>query len=97
VADLVRELNEFGCDVTVHDPVAKPAEAMHEYGIELTAWENIPLQADALVVAVSHQEYLDMPIENLLDKIKNGGVFVDVKSAFEPSLIQGAGYQLWRL
>ena len=35
VADVVRELQDFGCDVSVHDPVASPDEALHEYAIQL--------------------------------------------------------------
>jgi UDP-N-acetyl-D-galactosamine dehydrogenase len=96
VADLVHELRDFGCEVSVHDPVAIPEDAQHEYGIALTAWEDLP-QADALVVAVAHRHYLAMPHNELLEKLKPGGVFVDVKSAHDASAITAAGYQLWRL
>jgi UDP-N-acetyl-D-galactosamine dehydrogenase len=96
VADVVRELRDFGCDVSVHDPVADSDEAMHEYGIPLVEWENLP-QADALIAAVSHKEYLDMPQTGLLAKLKPGGVFVDVKSALDAAAIKAAGYRLWRL
>jgi len=47
VADLVKELQSFGCDVSVHDPIAENHEAEHEYGISLTAWDKLPGQADA--------------------------------------------------
>ena len=97
VADLVKELQSFGCDVSVHDPIAEPAEAVHEYGIPLTAWEQLPGQADAVVAAVAHKQYLAMPLADLLAKLKAGGVFTDVKSAYDPAAIRGAGYKLWRL
>ena len=96
VADLVRELQDYGCDVLVHDPIADPEEARHEYGIALTPWETLP-QADALVAAVSHRKYLDMQIPELLVKLKVGGVFIDVKSAYNPAIIRAAGPTLWRL
>ena len=96
VADVVRELQDFGCVVRVHDPVAESREAMHEYGISLTGWEDLP-EADAMVVAVSHKEYLALPQTELLSKLKHGGVFVDVKSAYEPLAIRAAGFRLWRL
>jgi UDP-N-acetyl-D-galactosamine dehydrogenase len=96
VADLVRELQDFGCDVSVHDPVADPQNAAHEYGIQLVAWDDLP-KADAIVVAVSHREYLTMPQTDLLKKLKPGGVFVDVKSAHDALAIEAAGYKLWRL
>jgi len=58
VADLVKELQDFGCDVAVHDPIAESQEAEHEYGIRLTPWDQLPDNADAIVAAVSHAEYL---------------------------------------
>ena len=96
VADVVRELQDFGCEVVVHDPVAESHEAVHEYGINLTNWEDLP-EADAMVATVSHKEYLAMPQTELLSKLRHGGVFMDVKSAHEPMAIRAAGYRLWRL
>jgi UDP-N-acetyl-D-galactosamine dehydrogenase len=96
VADLVRELQDYGCDVLVHDPIAEPAEAQHEYGIALTPWEKLP-QADALVAAVSHRGYLDMPLGELLTKLQPAGVFVDVKSAYSDKAITEKGLRVWRL
>jgi UDP-N-acetyl-D-galactosamine dehydrogenase len=97
VADLVRELQEFGCEVSVHDPLAEPREAMHEYEITLTEWGALPNQADAVVAAVSHTEYTNQPVTHLLNKLKPGGVFIDIKSAYQPEAIEAAGYMLWRL
>jgi UDP-N-acetyl-D-galactosamine dehydrogenase len=97
VADLVRELQEFGCDVSVHDPLAESREAEHEYGIALTEWDSLPKQADAIVAAVSHAEYIDQPVDRLLKKLKPAGVFIDIKSAYSREAIEGAGFALWRL
>ena len=96
VAQVVRELQEFGCDVSVHDPIAEPNEAQHEYGIQLTAWDEL-LPADAIVAAVSHHQYLDMPLPQLLRKAKSNVVFVDVKSAFDPAALAELGCRVWRL
>lgn len=97
VADLVAELKEFGCDVYVHDPMAKPEEAEHEYGIKLSEWDALPNQAEAVIAAVSHQAYLKKPVNELLAKLKPGGVFMDIKSAYDPVAIKAAGVLLWRL
>ncbi len=97
VADLVKELHSFGCDVAVHDPLAESPEAEHEYGIHLTPWEQLPEAADALVAAVSHKEYLAMSLAELTARLKPGGVFTDVKSAYDPTAIRAAGFKLWRL
>jgi UDP-N-acetyl-D-galactosamine dehydrogenase len=97
VADLVRELKEFGCDVIVHDPLAESKEAEHEYGISLTSWDQLPNDADAIVAAVSHSEYTEQPLARLLAKLKPAGVFVDIKSAYSQEALKAAGVTLWRL
>ena len=96
VVDIVRELKEYGMTVHVHDPHGESAEAEHEYGISLTPWDKLPA-ADALVLAVSHKEYLAMPIDNLLSKAVPKGCVIDVKSALDRSAIAAKGFTLWRL
>ena len=96
VADLVRELTDYGCEVSVHDPVAEPKEALHEYGITLESWENLPT-VDAIVAAVSHRHYLERPLNVILEKLAAGGIFVDVKSAYDRFAIAALGYVVWRL
>jgi UDP-N-acetyl-D-galactosamine dehydrogenase len=59
VADVVRELQSFGCEVDVHDPWVNPAEAEHEYGIKLTAEPKVGVY-DGIVVAVAHGQFLAM-------------------------------------
>jgi UDP-N-acetyl-D-galactosamine dehydrogenase len=81
----------------VHDPLAEPKEAVHEYGITLTEWSALPNQADAIVAAVSHNEYTSQPVTQLLAKLKPGGVFIDIKSTYSPEAIEAAGITLWRL
>lgn len=97
VADLVKELQEFGCAVSVHDPLADETEAMHEYAIKLVKWSTLPNQADAIIAAVSHTEYTDQPVTQLLAKLKQGGAFIDIKSTYPAEDVEAAGYRLWRL
>lgn len=96
VADLVKELQSFGCDVYVHDPIAGSAESEHEYGITLTSWEELP-EAEAIVAAVSHYQYLSMPLADVLSKLKPNGIFIDVKSVYSSQAITASGRQAWRL
>jgi UDP-N-acetyl-D-galactosamine dehydrogenase len=96
VIDVVRELQSFGADVRVHDPIASSAECEHEYGVALTEWDALP-QAAAIVAAVSHHEYAGMGLDGLLRKLKPGGVFADVKSTYDLAALQAAGVQAWRL
>jgi UDP-N-acetyl-D-galactosamine dehydrogenase len=96
VADLVRELSDYGCAVSVHDPIAETEEAQHEYGISLSSWQDLPPQADAIVAAVAHREYLAMPLKDIVGRLKPGGLFVDIKSAYDQDAVRAAGYMLWR-
>lgn len=97
VADLVKELQEFGCEVYVHDPLAEAEQALHEYGITLREWHQLPQNADAIVAAVSHAKYTTQPVANLLAPLKSCGVFIDIKSAYMPEAITATGAYLWRL
>ncbi|MAM18081.1 MAG: nucleotide sugar dehydrogenase [Candidatus Thioglobus sp.] len=97
VADLVKELQEFGCEVYVHDPLAEAEQALHEYGITLREWHQLPQNADAIVAAVSHAKYTTQPVANLLAPLKRCGVFIDIKSAYMPEAITATGAYLWRL
>jgi UDP-N-acetyl-D-galactosamine dehydrogenase len=96
VADLINELKSYGIDIHVHDPVADPDEAHHEYGLELKSWEDLP-RADALIVAVGHRQFMDRSLGEFQSKINDNGCFIDVKSQFDPAVFRNAGFSVWRL
>ncbi|BBI30180.1 nucleotide sugar dehydrogenase [Acanthamoeba castellanii medusavirus] len=96
VIDVIRELQSYGVNVHVHDPVAGSAEAEHEYGVSLTAWNKLP-RADAIVAAVAHREYAEMGVSKLCEKLVPNGVFTDVKSFYDPADLATAGAKVWRL
>jgi UDP-N-acetyl-D-galactosamine dehydrogenase len=96
VIDVIRELESFGVEVLVHDPVPEHAEAQHEYGVTLRSWEELP-RADAVVAAVAHREFLSLTPANLAPKLAPGGCFVDVKSKFDAAALKAAGFCVWRL
>ncbi len=97
VADLIASLKAFGLEVIVHDPIADPQEAVDEYGLTLTPWDVLPKNVSAIVAAVSHREYLERPLSEILALLKPCGVFSDVKSAFDTSAAEQAGHLVWRL
>jgi UDP-N-acetyl-D-galactosamine dehydrogenase len=96
VIDVINELRTYGVDVIVHDPVAAPEDARHEYGIDLVAWEKLPV-ADAIVAAVAHREFLRRDIAEYRGKLVSNGCFVDVKSAFNTEALHTQGIGVWRL
>jgi UDP-N-acetyl-D-galactosamine dehydrogenase len=96
VIDVIHELQSYGVEVHVHDPVPVQEEAMHEYGIELTTWEDLPV-ADAMIVAVAHRQFLARPISEYAKKMTKKGTFIDVKSQFDRGALEAAGVCVWRL
>ena len=96
VIDVITELRNFGMQVTVHDPVAEPADARHEYGIDLASWEQLPV-ADALILAVAHRSFLGLRAERLATKVVPNGWVIDVKSRLDQASLKQAGLNIWRL
>ena len=96
VIDIINELKTYGVEVFVTDPQADVEEAMHEYGVRLLLWADLP-RADAIVAAVSHQAYSALTPADLAAKLVKGGAFIDVKAAFNAAELAAAGWRVWRL
>jgi UDP-N-acetyl-D-glucosamine/UDP-N-acetyl-D-galactosamine dehydrogenase len=96
VIDVIHELRSYGMNVHVHDPVADPAEARHEYGIDLASWEALP-RAEALVAAVAHRALAERSVEDIASKLVAGGLYVDVKAHADAAALRGRGIRVWRL
>ena len=83
VVDVYRELKEYGLTVDIYDPWANPEEVMHEYGI-LILNEIQVKRYDAVVLAVSHNEFLKLDI----NKLKNDqAVVFDIKACLDRSIV----------
>lgn len=95
VPDIIHELRQFGIVPLVHDSLAENSHALHEYGIQLSHWKDLTY-LDALILAVPHQEYLEIPAERLFAHIRPGGIFMDIKSIFAPADIP-ANIHYWSL
>jgi UDP-N-acetyl-D-glucosamine/UDP-N-acetyl-D-galactosamine dehydrogenase len=96
VIDIVQELESFGLTVQVNDPMANAADARQEYGVTLTELDALQ-PADALVLAVAHESYVQggwSLIERLLRS--GSGLVLDVKTRLDRAS-KPAGIELWRL
>jgi len=96
VIDVINELRHYGVNVLVWDPVAEPAEAKHEYGIDLVDINSID-HVEAVVAAVSHDEIVGYDLNELVKKTGENAPFMDVKSAFDRQVLAAAGFDFWRL
>ena len=76
--------------------VADAAEARHEYGVDLVAWNDLP-KAAAIVAAVNHKEFKALPIGDFVAKLEKDGVITDVKSMLDSKAFSGNGITVWRL
>lgn len=96
VIDIIRELQDYGIHVQVHDPLANPSEAKHEYGISLVAMDKLK-PASAVVAAVAHRSYREMSIDILNRLMDKNPVLIDVKGIFNSETMGKNGVRLWRL
>ena len=95
VPDIVAELRDFGIAALVSDPLADPAEAKREYGVELVALDQLS-ELDGLILAVPHRVLAERGWGRLFATLAPGGILVDVKSAVASSAVpQGTPY--WSL
>ncbi|MBL7795682.1 MAG: nucleotide sugar dehydrogenase [Saprospiraceae bacterium] len=94
VADVVQELMDYSINVHLHDPQASPNEVAHEY--RLTLVDEISNGYDAVVVAVSHNEYKSLDAAYFKKIMKDKPILLDIKAMYrredmEPTLTY------WRL
>ena len=97
VVDLVRELQAWGMDVIVTDPIANAEEVKHEYGLALgTVDECHPV--DALIVAVGHNIYRALNTTPLRSYCRHASpVLTDIKSLYDRDELTKAGFTVYRL
>jgi UDP-N-acetyl-D-galactosamine dehydrogenase len=88
VVDLVRRLTALGHQVTVHDPLSDPAEARHEYGLELSA-DALSGRYEVVLVAVAHDDYRALPDETVAGLVAEGGLLADLKNLYRDRELPG--------
>ncbi|MBU2707673.1 Vi polysaccharide biosynthesis UDP-N-acetylglucosamine C-6 dehydrogenase TviB [Zooshikella marina] len=84
--DIIEELQAWGVQVDIYDPWIDPAEAAHEYGVEVLT-EKPNTIYDGVVLAVAHQQFMNWKKQDLDSLCKSAAVVVDVKSAFPKSWV----------
>lgn len=81
VADLARELMRYSINVHITDPHASPNEVAHEYNLALI--DNKSTNYDAVVVAVSHDEYKKLDINHFKSVMNANPVLIDLKGIYQ--------------
>jgi UDP-N-acetyl-D-glucosamine/UDP-N-acetyl-D-galactosamine dehydrogenase len=88
VADVIRELQKYGAQIDVYDPWVDRDEAEHEYGIKPVK-KPVRGEYDAVVMAVSHNEFRKMGIKKIRDLAKKKHVLFDIKYVFGANEVDG--------
>ena len=85
VVDIYRTLEEYTNNIMVYDPWANPELVWHEYGLKICS-EKPQGQFDAVILAVSHKEFLDLDVKAF---VNDHGVIYDVKGILPRTIVDG--------
>ncbi len=96
VIDIIRELQSFGITVQVSDPCANLDDAQSEYGVTLINIDALR-PADAVIVAVAHDHYVEGGWPLITTLLANGrGLVLDIKLTLDRKALP-VGIDLWRI
>lgn len=100
VDDIIKRLNEYGIEPVVVDPWASERDAKREYNVTLTPLSEVK-DADCVIVAVAHNEFKALSLNDIKALFKNGNdaekVLIDVKGLYKVSELDKSGMKYWRL
>ncbi len=85
VVDVVRELEDFGVSVDVHDPWVTAEEAWHEYAIRAISEAELAAY-DGVILAVAHDRFREKGPEWVHNLLSDRAVLYDLKSVFSAEL-----------
>jgi len=88
VVDVIEELSSYGARVDVYDPWVDVGEAEIEYGIKPIS-EPQKNDYDAVILAVAHEQFVEMGVDNIRQLCKERGVLYDIKSLFPADSVDG--------
>jgi UDP-N-acetyl-D-galactosamine dehydrogenase len=96
VIDLVNELKSYHVDVLIHDPVVHADEVLKEYNISLVEWDSIN-NIDVIILTVAHSFYKRIHVTNLIDKLTDPKLIIDVKGILNMEQMKVNNVSIWRL
>ena len=88
VADVIKELTDYGARVDVYDPWCDPQEAEHEYGL-CPIKKPAKGRYDAIVMGVAHQQFRNMGLDTIRSFAKKPHVLYDIKHVFKANEVDG--------
>jgi len=88
IIDLIEGFRDFNCNIDVYDPWADKSEALREYGVELIG-APFAEKYDAIVLAVNHDQFKDLTLDQLKSYGKENHVLYDIKYLLSPDQVDG--------
>ncbi|MDJ0883813.1 MAG: nucleotide sugar dehydrogenase [Desulfobacterales bacterium] len=97
IVDIIKELQDYGMNVLVHDPLADPEEAHRYYDIQLVSRAHIH-HADAVILAVRHDAYIEDGLAAMMPMLNPAyRLLLDIKAVFDPAEAEAMDIRYWRL
>lgn len=100
VDDIIKRLKTYDIEPVVVDPWANERDAMREYGVQLSSMDEAK-EADCVIVAVAHNEFKALSLEDVKKLFKEGPdnekVLLDVKGIYTVENLNASGMRYWRL
>ncbi|MDQ7059365.1 MAG: UDP binding domain-containing protein [Ghiorsea sp.] len=95
--DVIWELESFGVEVLVCDPLVDSEQSYKEYNVQLIDVDEIDVSIDAIVAIVAHDVFAEVPYSRWAEITRNNAPFIDVKSVFNKRNLQSMGFDVWCL
>jgi UDP-N-acetyl-D-glucosamine/UDP-N-acetyl-D-galactosamine dehydrogenase len=96
VIDIIEELKSYAIHPIVHDPLADAGEAKSFFNINLSPLDELK-DLDAVIIAVGHEVYRNIPLDKFLNRLKTNGCVIDVKAMLDTAEVEKFGINYWRL
>ncbi|MGL4912346.1 MAG: nucleotide sugar dehydrogenase [Romboutsia sp.] len=97
VIDIIEELNEYGINTLVYDPIANEKEVLDEYDITLCSKEDL-VNLDAIILAVNHDEFKNIHLDELSYMYNsNDKILIDVKGIYSRKEVEDKNIVYWSL
>jgi UDP-N-acetyl-D-galactosamine dehydrogenase len=99
--DVVKQLNSYGLNVNIVDPLVNKIELRQELAMEITDLHDVK-EADCLVFLVAHSSFAKLNLEALVEMCRRDNncsdpVLIDIKNIFNQSELEKAGFAYWSL
>lgn len=96
VIDIIEHLERYKCQTYITDPHAEKKDALNQYDIKILSINQIK-KMDAIIIAVSHDEYLNFNSNDWSKMLRSNGVVIDVKGIYDANYFSKTKITYWRL